>query len=359
MTIEHFYRLDRPFHIAPGPSQVKVANLGSFPELVRRWGGDPTRLMERYEIDPGAIEDNENFIECRSMVDLLEHCAERYDQPLFGLQLAELQEPTMYGVVSALCGAARDLREGLRCFIEYIPVIHSSESVLELRVSDELAELCWSERSDMGRNTQASLQGLLMNMKLLRSLGGSRFRPRYIRLPGFWPAKRVEEVERILACSVRPQAEQFSIGFFAGELDLPIRSANRPLFQLLESYLMQLKGMVPPRNLVEEVNEYVRARLGCGDTSLESCARALGMAVRTLQLRLRDEQSSYSHILNHQRRARAHDILRNTDLSVSDISDRLGYAERTSFGRAFKRWTGVSPEQFRRQAHNDACEEIA
>lgn len=349
MNTEHFYRLDRPFHLAPGPSQVKVANLGSFPELVSRWGADPIRLLERYEIDPDTIEDRENFIECRAMVDLLEHCASQYDQPLFGLHLAELQEPAMYGVVAALCGAARDLREGLRCFVDYIPVIHSSESVLELVAGEHLSELRWSERSDMGRNVQASLQGLLMNMKMLRALGGRSFVPNHVQVPGHWSERSLGEVERIMACPVRTRSPQFSIVFATQALSLPIPSANRPLFQLLESYLAQLKSRAPHRDILDEVNDFVRGRLGCSEISIDACARTLSISARTLQLRLRERGTSYSVIVDQQRLARAENFLVGTDLSVSDISDRLGYAERTSFGRAFKRWTGMSPEQFRRR----------
>lgn len=353
MNTEHFYRLDRPFHVVPGHSQVKVANLESFSELVSRWGGDSIGLLERHQIDPRIVEDKENFIECRAMVDLLEFCAERYDQPLFGLQLAALQEPTMYGVVAALCSAARNLREGLHCLVDYIPVIHSSESMLELVVGKELAELRWSERSDMGSNTQANLQGLLMNTKMLRSLGGRAFIPSRVQVPGTWSEQRVRDVERIMDCPVRTRSRQFSIVFPAAQLDLPIYSANRPLFQLLESYLSQLKGMRPARNVVDEVSDYVRGRLGSADVSIESCARALGLSVRTLQLRLSEQQVRYSHILDQQRFACAENLLRNTNLSVSAISDRLGYAERTSFGRAFKRWSERSPEQFRRRENGD------
>lgn len=347
MNTGHFFSLAHPLHTLPGQGQVKTANLHRFSELVARLGGDHHSLLEHHEISPRMMEDQECFLDCRAMVELFEHCASRFNEPLFGLHLAQLQGPTMYGVVAALCGAAPDLREAIRCFVDYIPIIHSSESVLELVESQDVAELRWSERSDMGVNDQANLQGLLMNMKMLRTLGGTYFVSNHVHVPGRLSEKAVRDIERLVACSVRTCSNNLSIAFPARLLDLPVHSANRPLFQLLDGYLSQLRGISRQRSIVDEVQGYVRGTLGAGDVSIESCAKTLGISSRTLQLRLSEERVSYSSILDHQRQVCAENLLRTTDLVVSEIADRLGYSERTSFGRAFKRWIGLSPQQFR------------
>lgn len=349
MNTGYFFSLERPLHALPGQSQVKTANLHRFSELVSRLGGDHRSLLERYEIDPRVVEDQESFLECRSMVELFEYCAGRFNQPLFGMQLAQLQEPGVYGIVAALCGAAPDLREAIRCFVDYIPIIHSSESVLELVEGPDMAELRSSERSDMGVNDQANLQGLLVNMKMLRTLGGPSFVSSSVNVPGQLPEMMVREIERIMGCNVRTRSGSLSIVFPSRLLDMPVTSANQPLFQLLDGYLSQLKGVSRQRSIVDEVSDYVRETLGVGDISVESCAKALGISPRTLQFRLRAERVSYSAILDRQRQRCAENILRTTGLAVSDIADRLGYSERTSFGRAFKRWTSLSPQQFREQ----------
>lgn len=83
--------------------------------------------------------------------------------------------------------------------------------------------------------------------------------------------------------------------------------------------------------------------------SIEGCSARLGISTRTLQLRLQEQGISFSAVLEHHRLERARAALTDPRLSIADVADALGYAERTSFGRAFKRWTGQSPQQYRHQ----------
>jgi AraC-like DNA-binding protein len=69
--------------------------------------------------------------------------------------------------------------------------------------------------------------------------------------------------------------------------------------------------------------------------------------VRTLQARLSAEGARFSDLVEAQRERLARNYLAQRTLSLDEIADRLGYGEQTSFGRAFKRWTGMTPQQFR------------
>ena len=73
------------------------------------------------------------------------------------------------------------------------------------------------------------------------------------------------------------------------------------------------------------------------------------MSVRTLQAKLGDNGLSFSDILEEQRVALAQSYLKQANLALDDVAANLGYSEQSSFGRAFKRWTGVTPKQYRHQ----------
>ncbi len=98
------------------------------------------------------------------------------------------------------------------------------------------------------------------------------------------------------------------------------------------------------------MTDFVYRGLGYEEVSIANCAAKLGLSSRTLQVRLSEAGVSFSDILERQRLERAQQILIKSRLSVAETADLLGYSERTSFGRAFKRWTGVSPQQFRQRA---------
>ena len=101
------------------------------------------------------------------------------------------------------------------------------------------------------------------------------------------------------------------------------------------------------QSIVERVGSYVRGSLASGTCTVERCAEKLGTSIRTLQARLQAEGVRFSDLVERQREMLAKSHLAQGLLSLDEIADRLGYGEQTSFGRAFKRWTGMTPHQYR------------
>ena len=123
-------------------------------------------------MDLRTIRDPDSYIDVKSLADVFEYCSALFNDPLFGLRLAERQEPDIYGCVTALCRAASCFREAIDGFINYIPVFHAPLTVMELVEGRETAELRWGVRIDLGSKPQGNYQAVLLNMKLLRLLGG-------------------------------------------------------------------------------------------------------------------------------------------------------------------------------------------
>lgn len=346
MSQSHFYSLDGPLELMPTERQMRIANLGAFPSLARIKGADARSLLERHQIDPRDVRDPDHYIDCKSFVDLLEDCSATLNDPLFGLQLAQMQEPDVYGCVTALCRSASTVREAIDCLVEYIPVTHSPAALQELIVGDEIAELRWGVRTDLGCNKQANYHAALLNVKLLRQLGGKNFRPSYVSLSVDARNRDVEELERQLGCRFRATATENAIAFPVEMLDMHVASANRLLFKLVGGYLSRVKEAART-SLADRVQDYIRGSLPSGNSTIERCAQKMGMSVRTLQAKLGETQLSFSDILEDQRVDLAQGYLKQPHLSLDDVAANLGYSEQSSFGRAFKRWTGVTPKQFR------------
>ena len=342
----HFFSLEQPLHALPAHSQVSAANLHHFPALVDRLGGDSRDVLERYGIDPQVLQHENRFVDCQVFVDMFEYCATHFGDPLFGLHLAEMQSVDIYGCVATLSKSAETIRQGLYDLIEYLPVVHSTESVLELVEGVSVSELRWTEHSDLGANDQADSQGLLLNLKVLRSMAGADFVPSYVNVSDSLYRKAGGDLDRAVGCPVRVCRERSCIAFPSELLDRPSISATGSLYRLLKSYLASLKSYQSP-SLLDKVNNFISEGMRSGEVSIEACAQQLGFSSRVLQMRLREKDLSYSDILDRRRLEYAKSKLCASDMPIPEIADQLGYAERTSFGRAFKRWTGVSPKQFR------------
>lgn len=342
-----FYSLEGPLDSLPAERQMRTANLTGFSELVRNLGADPRWILEHHGIDPRVIRDPDSYIDCKSLVDVLEYCSLSFNDALFGLRLAQLQEPDVFGCVAALCRAASSFREGINSFIDYIPVVHSPVTILELVEGRETAELRWSVGTDLGVNSQANYQGALLTLKLLRSIGGRSFRPSYINLAVDTRPKDIPDVESRFGCHFHGRSPANAIAFPVAMLDQSVPTANRLLFRLVSGYLDRVRE-VSRTTIVERVEDYVRGSLPSGNCSILHCAKKFGTSVRTLQGNLSEQGLRFSDILEKQRIEFAKTYLERRQLSLDEVASMLGYSEQSSFGRAFKRWTGSTPQRFRK-----------
>ncbi|MDB5972202.1 MAG: AraC family transcriptional regulator [Hydrocarboniphaga sp.] len=342
-----FFSLEGPLDSMPAEGQMRTANLGGFADLVRGLGADPRPILERHGLDARAIRDPDSYISCKSLVSLLEDCSTRFNQPLFGLRLAQLQEPDLFGSVTALCRAASTFREAIVGFIDYLPVVHSPVILMELVEGKETAELRWCVRSDLGSNNQANYQAALLDVNFLRLIGGRNFRPSYVNLAVDTRLKDIAELENQLGCRFNARATTNAIAFPVENLSQAVTTSNRLLFRLLGGYLDRVK-VASRKTVVERVEDYVRGSLPSGNCSIEHCAKKLGTSVRTLQANLSDCGLKFSDLLEKQRIEMAKIYLERGQLSLDDVAASLGYSEQSSFGRAFKRWTGDTPQQYRR-----------
>jgi AraC-like DNA-binding protein len=238
------------------------------------------------------------------------------------------------------------VREAIGTFVDYMPVVHAPDSEVVLIETADTAEFCWQVNTDLGINDQAHYQAAMLNVKLLRMIGGAAFQPSWVSLSAEPRAADIPEMERLLGCRVRPRAARNSVGFPTHALEQPVPTANRLLYRLLGGYLEKVRD-TQHIGTAEKVASYIRGALPVGNCSIERCSAKLGISVRTLQARLAVDGVRFSELVEQQREAMARNLLSASQISLDEIAERLGYGEQTSFGRAFKRWTGTTPQQYR------------
>jgi AraC-like DNA-binding protein len=139
------------------------------------------------------------------------------------------------------------------------------------------------------------------------------------------------------------------IAFEANYLDLPVVQNERSLKEFLrtapESILVKYKN---GSSLAARVRRRLRQFLPGEVPDFEVLAVELNMTPATMRRRLHDEGQSYQSIKDQLRRDLAISYLSHSTRSVTDIALELGFSERSAFHRAFRKWTGASPGEFRR-----------
>ena len=346
---EAFFSLDGPLDVAPGTGQCRAANFTGLAEMSRVLGRDARGIVERHGLEARVLTDPESHIGCQQIADVFEYCSTVFDDPLFGLRFAAHQDPDVFGCITALARAAPTVRAAMTAFVEYMPVVHAPDSEVVLIEGSETAEFCWHVNTDLGLNDQAHYQAAMLNVKLFQAIGGPALRPSWVSLSAEPRSCDLPEMERLLGCRVRAREPRNAIAFPRHTLDLPVPTANRLLYRLLGGYLEKVKT-TQRVGTVERVESYVRGALPTGNCSIERCSAKLGVSVRTLQARLAGDGARFSELVETQRETLARQHLKQSTLSLDEIAERLGYGEQTSFGRAFKRWTGQTPQQYRASA---------
>jgi AraC-like DNA-binding protein len=155
---------------------------------------------------------------------------------------------------------------------------------------------------------------------------------------------------RLMYCAdLRFNRSNTLLAFEAAYLDLPVvqndRSAKEFLRSAPENILLKYKNV---SSLAARVRRRLRQCLPGMVPDFEQLAQELGMTPATLRRRLQEEGESYQSIKDQLRRDLAISYLSHSNRSVTDIALELGFAERSAFHRAFRKWTGASPGKFRR-----------
>lgn len=137
------------------------------------------------------------------------------------------------------------------------------------------------------------------------------------------------------------------IHFPSAWLDMPLSTADPQLAALAAQRCEEeLRQAGEDTDIVTRVRDLARQHL-TDDNALDSIAATLHLTTRTLRRRLQQAGTSYLELVEQLRRKIAEDYLLHSDKSVDDIAALLGYSDPSNFGRAFRRWQGTSPRQFR------------
>lgn len=154
--------------------------------------------------------------------------------------------------------------------------------------------------------------------------------------------------EDFFGCEVRFGTQKNAIAIQNDMLELPNRLGDQGISEFLTQHLEdQIERLPSESSLKQELIREVSTKLSSGIPVASEIARQLGMSERTLYRRLADEGLSYRDVVQDAQSALAHQLLSATSCSISEIAFLTGFAEQSTFSRAFKRWNGEAPARYR------------
>lgn len=268
-----------------------------------------------------------------------------------GIDLAQALPLELAGLWSFLLRSSNTFGDMLRRGERYMRVVNRyCEFTLQERV-ERIAMVCpHPSPSPYGPREQVvcALLGhwIVWGRQLTRvsfSVEEARFR---------WTGPRDREpFERLFKGRVEFGADEDALLLRRGILGLPLPERTPEFVEQFEAYASALiRRMTPKSGIVERVREAIAEGLLTGSAKESVVAERMAMTVRTMHRHLAGAGSSFREIRDELLRQRAQDLLRERRVPIGEVSYLLGYAEPSNFHRAFRRWTGLTPMEWRERA---------
>ena len=264
-----------------------------------------------------------------------------------GLHVAEHFSAGSLGILGFVLMNCRTLGEALDKYIRYQRMTGDG-----IRTEADRKKGLWTIRFAFFEGCTAPnrhlMDGMMASTALMMAvLSGKPVKPEEASFRDSAPADESEH-KRIFRCPLRFKRPQDFLAYPESVADRPIMQPSRDLLALFErhatEHLQKLdEGLVYARKVGEEC-----ARLLQGEApSIEAVAQKMAMSPRNLQLKLRQEGTSYRETLDRVRKDMALGHLKDRHVTVSEVAYLLGFSEPSVFHRSFKRWTGSTPRDFR------------
>jgi len=175
---------------------------------------------------------------------------------------------------------------------------------------------------------------------------GGELRPLLVTLDRPAPAYATR-YEEIFQCPIRFSRDNVEIHYDSEALGYIISSHDEQVLRVMKDLCRNLLGKLHGRqDFVAEVRRAIHLKPG-KFPNIEQVADRLGCAPRTLRRRLQQDQENFQKILDEERRAVACDYLRDYNLSIQKVANRCGFSDAQNFAQAFRRWSGMSPSEYR------------
>lgn len=313
----------------------------------RARGLDVESLLATVGIDPACLDDPDARIPIEQEEALWTEMACVADDPFFGLHAQRSIPPGTIDVLDYAVRSSPTLRDAFRSLVRYNRLVHDVAE-FELVESGDEARLTQRFRGDpRGASWQVadySLGGLLT---VCRELVGDDWTPLSVTISHASPPDPAP-YRALFGISPRFDGDVNELVVPRDLLDRRIAGADPLLHDVLRRHADALLARLPrTEDLAGQVRDLLARDLAQGEPRIESVAKRLGVNVRTLQRRLADGGSSFQDVLDEVRHDLALRLLDERRVAVAEVGYLLGYSEPSAFHRAFKRWTGTTPDRWR------------
>lgn len=330
------------------------ARIGATLRHLAALGADPARLLEGTGLGPGEVDpgsENLRVVDAAALLRVYSNALRQGDAPDLGLRYGEAAGVTEYGPIGyAMLSAATDL-EAVTIALTYQRLYYGTMARMSLLHEQGRGVIRIDEQLPAGSARRFFMEMLLAGfLRFNQALVGGDTQLQELRLAYAAPPYAAR-YRALFRCPVVFCSDTHELVFDTGILAQPLPNSDvytaRACEQVCRELLAQFDRGEP---MAARVRRVLRGRPVSGPgPGLADVAAELDCHPRTLHRRLRAEATSYQRIKDSLLCEQALDRLGDTPDSVNDVARQLGFDSPSNFRRAFRRWTGLAPQQWRQR----------
>ena len=305
---------------------------------------DPENVLRRAELSRDLLARESAQLTTAEYFRLWNALDAEADDPTLPIKLGQCVSAEAFhpSIFAAFCSP--DLTVAVGRIAEYKRLVAPMRVVTEHRAEGFFVGIQWND-PDVDLPASLAATELVLLTQIARIATREPIRPLKVESP--YAMEPSEAYEAFFG--VRPRrGDEHGATFSEADARRPFLTASESMWTAFEPELRRrLNELEVSAPLAERVRSVLLEGLPSGETSIDVTARRLGLSGRTLQRSLKAEGASYKEIVRQTREKLARHYVTSTNLSYAEISFLIGFEEPSSFFRAFRGWTGESPESVR------------
>lgn len=324
---------------------LRIGATMALPLVLRSLGANPAELLSEAGFDLKLFDNPDNRISYAARNHLMAHCVARTSCQHLGLLVGQQAGLHSLGLVGLLVKYSPDVGTALRNLVRCMH-LHVRGAVTNLETDGDTAMLSYEIYQPGAEATDQIGDGAVAGLcNVIRTLCGPAWKPAEVHFAHRKPDD-VGPFRRFFHAPLVFDAELNAVVFSADWLNLGLPESDPELRRLLQKQIDALE-IEHGDDLPGQVRSVLRTALLTGHSRSDQVAMLFSIHSRTLNRRLHEFGTSFQKLLDEGRFEIARQLLEGTGMEVIQIAATLGYADASAFTRAFRRWSGTTPAQWR------------
>ena len=311
-------------------------------------GLDGRQLFSELQLDPLLLKDPDARIPQDQMTRLWQRAVVQSGNPAIGLNMARVIRPAHFNVVAFSLMSSSSLREGFMRIVRYQRIIGEAADIALQPLPDRYRLELAIHGDTLPAAAQSHDAVMAYAIAFCRWMTGQQLVPLEASFTYPQPAD-TSAYAALFGCPLLFGAPRYSLTFSRDVMEAPLATGNAALAQAHDRLAGEYLARFEHSRVTHQARQVLCRLLPQGEPKRLAVAGALRMSTRTLQRRLQEEGNSFQQLLDETRRELALQYLGQPQLTLLEVAYLLGFADPSNFFRAFKRWFGMPPGQYREQ----------